>query len=156
MAKKTVSRKRYPVASSPKTVKSSGKISKAPQRSSGKSTPKKVTVTAKSNNSKSKKISRISYKQEYVKLLQRTNKAYRKDIKAIRKAIEQPEYIPEKAVPFEAFPYEPPVKQIPSQDSIEEQILAQLQDIELTLRSRDMAFEDLVAGSGKLGGGFGD
>lgn len=156
MAKKPVSRK-YPVASSPKTVKSSGKISKAPQRSSGKSTPKKISVKAKSNKAKSKKPSRVSYKQEYIKLLQRTNKTLTKDIKAIRKAIEQPEFTPETAVPFEAFPYEAPVrKPILTQDSIEEQILSELRDIELTIRSRDMAFDDLVSGSGKLGGEFGD
>jgi hypothetical protein len=146
MAKKPAPIKRSVVA---KSVKSSGKNTKAPQKSYGKPTPKK---TAKSNK-------RISYKEEYIKLLQRTNKTLTKEVKAIRKAIEQPREIPE-AFPYEApeaFPYEAPVQQIQHQQpispgSIEEQILSTLREIEIEIRSRDMLLQDLVHGSAKLEG----
>lgn len=155
MAKKPANRRRSVVASSSKVVKSSGKKTKAPQKSYGKSTPKKISKPAKS----SKK--RISYKDEYVKLLQKTNKtltkelrATKEDVKAIRKAIE---YHPEAELPFEAFPKEEPIKPTPAQpvvspESIEAQILETLQDIEMQIRSRDMAFEDLISGSAYRGG----
>ena len=152
MAKKPVNRRRSVAVSSSKVVKSSGKTTKAPQRSSGKTTPKKVSKAAKSN--------RISYKDEYVKLLQKTNKtltktnkAFSQEVKAIRKAIE---YKPDAELPYEAFPYEAPVAKqqqpITSPGSVEQQILETLQDIEMQIRSRDIAFEDLISGSITRGG----
>jgi hypothetical protein len=143
MAKKAAKRS----TSSSKAVKFSGKKYKAPQKSSGKSTPKK-----KASRTTKK---RISYKDEYVKLLQRTNKTLTKEVRAIKKAIEQPGAIPQpQSSSFEAFPKEPsPIHYTPPQPvSIEAQILATLQDLELQVRSRDMAFEDLMSGSAKLGG----
>jgi hypothetical protein len=145
MAKKPASgTKRSVVASSTKT----GKVAKAVVRKkiTYKPAPKKATSSAKAKSSK-----KTSYKQEYIKLLQKTNKTLTKDIKAIRKAIEQPKYSSD----YEAFPKEEPftksVEEVGS-GSIEEQILEKLQDVEIQIRSRDMQLNDLVEGSAKLGG----
>lgn len=131
MAKRPVSRKKISVAASSSKVK-----------------PKKASKKAKSSK-------RISYKQEYVKLLQQTNKTLTKEVKAIRKAIEQPKYSPD----YEAFPKETlatpkPVKKPTNAPTgtIEEQILNQLNEIESQIRQRDMIFDELASGSSKLGG----
>lgn len=148
MAKKSVSRKGSVTASSSKILKSSGKSSgkKSQSRSAVKTVTKKGSIKAKSSKS------RVSYKQEYIKLLQKTNKTLTKEVRAIRKAIEHPDY--KKEPVFEAFPKDEPIA-APVKDptSIEEEILATLKDIELQVRSRDMIFEDLVSGSPKLVGG---
>lgn len=139
MAKKSVSR---------------GKSSAAPPSKKLKYPAKSVKKTVgKKTSSKAK--GRISYKQEYIKLLQKTNKTLTKEVKAIRKAISQPRQ-------EEAFPREESVKktkkEIPTflppgtATSIEQQILEQLRDLEIQIKSRDMAFEDLISGSAKLGG----
>lgn len=154
MAKKVVgSSKKSSSASSSKTVKSSSvKKNTVKAAKDIKSTAAKKKTTAK------KTSSRVSYKQEYIKLLQKTNKTLSKEIKIIKKAIEQPDFRGAREpidYSYEAFPKEPSVapskiKHQPAK-SIEQQILEQLQDIELQIRSRDMAFEDLVSGSAKLG-----
>jgi hypothetical protein len=108
--------------------------------------------TSVKGSGKAKSSKRIAYKQEYIKLLQKTNKMLTKEVKAKRKAIEQPRY----SADYEAFPKEPtksiPVKPISKARTIEEHILEQLQDIESQLRQRDVIFDDLVSGSSKLGG----
>jgi hypothetical protein len=152
MAKKVVGiSKKSSSASSSKTVKSS------PPKKSNLKAAKVVKATA-AKKTTAKKTSRVSYKQEYIKLLQKTNKTLTKEIRGIKKAIEQPDFkVAREPIDYsyEAFPKEPSVtpkiKNQPAK-SIEQQILEQLQDIELQIRSRDMAFEDLVSGSAKLGG----
>jgi hypothetical protein len=136
MAKKPVGRVKSSAATPSKKLK-------YPAKSVKKTVGKKTSSKAKG---------RISYKQEYIKLLQKTNKTLTKEVKAIRKAISQPRQ-------EEAFPKEPTrrtKKEIPSflppATSIEQQILEQLIDLEIQIRSRDMAFEDLISGSAKLGG----
>jgi len=153
MAKKVVrSPQKSSSASSSKTVKSS------PPKKSNLKAAKVVKATAAKKKTTAKKTSRVSYKQEYIKLLQKTNKTLTKEIRGIKKAIEQPDFkVAREPIDYsyEAFPKEPSVtpkiKHQPAK-SIEQQILEQLQDIELQIRSRDMAFEDLVSGSAKLGG----
>ena len=153
MAKKVSgSPKKSSSALSSKTVKSS------PPKKSNLKAAKVVKATAAKKKTTAKKTSRVSYKQEYIKLLQKTNKTLTKEIKGIKKAIEQPDFRAAREpidYSYEAFPKEPSVtpkiKNQPAK-SIEQQILEQLQDIELQIRSRDMAFEDLVSGSAKLGG----
>ena len=165
MAKKQSSTKKSSAASSSKTVKSSslGKSSvKAASRKTPASSVKITKTTVKKAPVKAKSSGRVSYKQEYIKLLQKTNKTLNKEIKSIRKAIEEPEFkatrkpIVYEPTTEEAFPREPkrPTPTPQPAKSIEQQILEQLQDIELQIRSRDMAFEDLVSGSAKLGGGL--
>jgi hypothetical protein len=112
--------------------------------------------TSVKGSGKAKSSKRIAYKQEYIKLLQKTNKTLTKEVKAIRKAIEQPRY----SADYEAFPKEPtksiaiPVKspRTPQTGTVEDHILNILQDIEIQIRQRDMIFEELVSGSSKLGG----
>lgn len=145
------SQKKSSSASSSKTVKSS-----APSKSKLKAAKAIKAKDANKKKTAAKKTSRVSYKQEYIKLLQKTNRTLTKEIKGIKKAISQPEFKVERApVEYEAFPKEPSVPfktiQQPATKSIEQQILEQLQDIELQIRSRDIAFEDLVSGSAKLG-----
>lgn len=153
MAKKVVrSPQKSSSVSSSKTVKSS------PVKKNTVKAAKDVKSTAAKKKTTAKKTSRVSYKQEYIKLLQKTNKTLTKEIKVIKKAIEQPDFRAAREpidYSYEAFPKEPSVapskiKHQPAK-SIEQQILEQLQDIELQIRSRDMAFEDLVSGSAKLG-----
>lgn len=154
MAKKASSAKKSSVVSSAKTVKPSpGKKNSIKAAKSIKAAPVKKKASAKTKSTR-----RVSYKEEYIKLLQKTNKTLSKEIKSIHKAIAQPEYRERKAIAYEAFPPEtldtPPVATPapPAPDSIEQQILNTLQDLELQVRSRDMAFEDLISGSAKLGG----
>lgn len=149
MAKKVSgSPKKSSSALSSKTVKSS------PPKKSTLKAAKDIKSTAAKKKTTAKKTSRVSYKQEYIKLLQKTNKTLTREIKGIKKAIEQPDFrVAREPIDYnyEAFPKEPSVtpKKQPAK-SIEQQILEQLQDIELQIRSRDMAFEDLVSGSAKL------
>ena len=155
MAKKPAVRiKRSVVASSSKTGKASA--TKKAQSSNRKKVVAPPSKKSKASG-KAKSSSRASYKQAYIKLLEKTNKTLTRDVKAIRKAIEHPEYkaATQEAFPREAFPKEPsPVQPTPTTTApaIEQQILEQLRDIELQLRSRDTLFEDLVSGSPKLGG----
>lgn len=135
---KSVSRKNSAAASSSKTSKVSS------------------TKPAKTKAKGSKK--RVNYKQEYIKLLEKNNKLLTKEVKAIRKAIEQPKELPSD---FEAFPKETPTSvqtRTPAYrtkpGTIEDEILGKLTDIEVEIRSRDAIFEDLVHGSPKLTGGL--
>ncbi len=103
---------------------------------------------------KNKPVKRVSYKEQYVKLLEKQNKSYLKDIKAIRKRIEQPGYQGPVEPVFEAFPKEEEEEIIEEQAkekpmSIGEQILAELNDIKDQMRARNVMFDELVHGSGK-------
>lgn len=163
MAKKPVRRK-YSAASSSKTSKVSAKkiVSKSASKnvSKGKVSYKPKSVRAKSSSKPKKR----SYKEEYIKLLEKTNKTLTKEVTAIRKAIEQPKEFPPD---FEAFPKEetpatPPSAQArttrdrTTPQTIEEEILGKLTDIEMEIRSKDQLLDDLAHGSPKLtaGGGF--
>ena len=82
MAKKVVrSPQKSSSASSSKTVKSS------PPKKSNLKAAKVVKATAAKKKTTAKKTSRVSYKQEYIKLLQKTNKTLTKEIRGIKKAI---------------------------------------------------------------------
>lgn len=160
MAKKPVRRKISAAASSSKT----GKVSRAvPSRTRAKTTSRKI-VPQKKKSVKAKSSKKISYKQEYINLLKQTNKILTKEVRAIHKAI-----VPERkkiVLPddYEAFPKEEAPVQ-PSQSrsyrsrttapqSIEDEILGKLTDIEMEIRARDSVFDDLVHGSPKLAGGL--
>ena len=169
MAKKLVRTKR-PAASSSKTVKSSSKNvskSKAPVKASTKLkyTPKPVTnkKPAKKAPAKTKSAPRVSYKKEYIKLLQDTNKLLGKRVRGIEKELKTIKksgpLVYDLPADYEAFPKEEPIAPIKQPtpqplppESIEQQILDQLRDLELQIRSRDMAFEELISGSAKIGG----
>ena len=155
MATNKNSAKKRSVASSSKTAKPAPVKNKLNAAKAIKS-----NLTKKKASVKTKSAPKVSYKAEYIKLLQKTNrtltkeiKLQGKEIKSIRKAIEQPDFKvnrePEEE--FEAFPKEPSIIPIqPPSDSIEQQILDELRDLQLQVRSRNIAFDDLVYGSAKL------
>ena len=126
----------------------------------GKSTGGKTTSKASSSIKPKKSVKtaskrkRISYKQEYVKLLEKTNKTLFKEVKAIRKAI----VIPQKAE-VEAFPKtsSTPVVKSPikvRKGSIQEQILEQLSEISFQINARQNMFDELVDSPGKITGDY--
>lgn len=125
---------------------SSGKPSTNSLSSSVKKPVKKTTRGRK----------KISYKQEYVKLLEKTNKVLLKEVKTIRKAI----VMPKEEIRREAFPKEPitttikkPVIKV-RKGTVQEQILDELADISYQIKARDAMFDDLVNGSGKITGEY--
>jgi|688.fasta_scaffold52828_3 hypothetical protein len=124
---------------------SSGKTSTDSLSSSVKKPVKKTTRGRK----------KISYKQEYVKLLEKTNKVLLKEVKTIRKAIVMPK---EPVVSRQAFPKEPTTIKKPvikvRKGTVQEQILDELAEISYQIKARDTMFDDLVNGSGKITGDY--
>jgi hypothetical protein len=125
---------------------SSGKPSTNSLSSSVKKPVKKTTRGRK----------KISYKQEYVKLLEKTNKVLLKEVKTIRKAI----VMPKEPVYQDAFPKEritttikKPVIKV-RKGTVQEQILDELADISYQIKARDTMFDELVNGSGKITGEY--
>ena len=125
---------------------SSGKPSTNSLSSSVKKPVKKTTRGRK----------KISYKQEYVKLLEKTNKVLLKEVKTIRKAI----VMPKEEIRREAFPKEPitttikkPVIKV-RKGTVQEQILDELAEISYQIKARDAMFDELVNGSGKITGEY--
>lgn len=158
MAKKLTRRKAPASASSSKTAKSSAKTTTAKKSSRVSYQPKSKSARAKSKSSK-----KVNYKEQYIKLLEKTNKILTKEVS--RKAIEKPQ---PKILPpdFEAFPKEEPLVPPSPQarpyrgrgvapTTIEDEILGKLTDIEMEIRARDSQLDDLVHGSPRLTGGFG-
>jgi len=112
--------------------------------------------TKASTKKATKKRKKIAYKQEYIKLLEKTNKTLFKEVKAIRKAIEVPSpskvsYPPD----FEAFPKEEPKKRAikVKAGSIQEQILQELEELTRIVRARDIMFDELVNSPANTRGG---
>lgn len=125
--------------------------------STGSLSPSVKTSTKKATKPKKK----IAYKQEYIKLLEKTNKTFIKELKAIRKAIEvpSPSTSPSKyPADFEPFPKEETKRIIPTRKvkagSIQEQILQELEELNQQVRARDIMFDELVNSPASLRGDY--
>lgn len=132
----------------------------AKKLSSGKSSTKSLSSSVSKPVKKTTRgRKKISYKQEYVKLLEKTNKVLLKEVKTIRKAI----VMPKEEVYKEAFPQErtqpttttikkPAIKV--RKGTIQEQILEELAEISYQIKARDIMFDELVNGSAKITGEY--
>lgn len=133
----------------------------AKKLSSGKSSTKSLSSSVSKPVKKTTRgRKKISYKQEYVKLLEKTNKVLLKEVKTIRKAIP----MPKEEVYKEAFPQEkiqltttttikkPAIKV--RKGTIQEQILDELAEISYQIKARDTMFDELVNGSAKITGEY--
>lgn len=132
----------------------------AKKLSSGKSSTKSLSSSVSKPVKKTTRgRKKISYKQEYVKLLEKTNKVLLKEVKTIRKAI----VMPKEEVYKEAFPQEriqqttttikkPAIKV--RKGTIQEQILDELAEISYQIKARDIMFDELVNGSAKITGEY--
>lgn len=98
---------------------------------------------------KSKTKKRPSYKEEYVKLLERTNKLFTKEIKSIRKAITIPdkEYT---TTQKPTFPVSGKGNRNNKTTATINDILEQLIIIESQITQRDVILNDLMGQSGKI------
>jgi hypothetical protein len=125
------------------------------KKASGGKTSSKASSSIKSSKSvkAASKRKRISYKQEYVKLLEKTNKTLFKEVKAIRKAIVMPQKAQVEAFPKEPTPIRKPAIKV-RKGSVQEQILAELSEISYQINARDTMFDDLVNSPGKITGDY--
>lgn len=113
----------------------------------------KMPSKSKSKSKSTKK--RPSYKEEYVKLLERTNKLFTKEIKSIRKAITIPlspqikdkEYI---TTQTPTFPISGKGNRNNKTTATINDILEQLIIIESQITQRDVILNDLMGQSGKI------
>lgn len=107
----------------------------------------KLKSKSKSKSKSTKK--RPSYKEEYVKLLERTNKLFTKEIKSIRKAITIPdkEYT---TTQTPTFPVSGKGNRNNKTTATINDILEQLIIIESQITQRDVILNDLMGQSGKI------
>lgn len=107
----------------------------------------KLPSKPKSKTKSTKK--RPSYKEEYVKLLERTNKLFTKEIKSIRKAITIPdkEYT---TTQKPTFPVSGKGNRNNKTTATINDILEQLIIIESQITQRDVILNDLMGQSGKI------
>jgi RAB protein geranylgeranyltransferase component A len=130
----------------------------AKKRGSSKASTGSLSPSVKKSTKKATKPKKkIAYKQEYIKLLEKTNKTFIKELKAIRKAIEvpSPSKYPED---FEPFPKEDTKRIIPTRKvkagSIQEQILQELEELNQQVRARDIMFDELVNSPASIRGDY--
>ena len=109
--------------------------------------PAKGKASAKS---KAKKTSRkrVSYKQEYIKLLEKTNKTFAKEIKAIRKAIQpEPDGVPAVKPTFAATGKG---KRSEATIATINDVVEQLNNLQTEIAQRNIMLGELMNQSGKI------
>jgi hypothetical protein len=114
----------------------------------------KYKLPAKSKTSAKKKAKRsapkrVSYKQEYIKLLEKTNKTFAKEIKAIRKAIQPEDEV--SATPTRPY-FKATGRGTRSEETIAtiNDVLEQLNQIQSEIAQRNLLLNDLINQPGKV------
>ena len=109
----------------------------------------KYKLPAKSKTSAKNKAKRVSYKQEYIKLLEKTTKTFAKEIKAIRKAIQPEDEV--SATPTRPY-FKVTGRGTRSEETIAtiNDVLEQLNQIQSEISQRNLLLNDLINQPGKV------